>query len=147
MNSKIKSIIIFATLGALMIFVYVSFFQGSEEDQALLTSTSSTTGILDSQVSAQNSAIAQDFLSLLLNVKSISLQDSIFADPAFISLKDSSIELIPDGNEGRPNPFAPIGSDVISVPVTQSTTTTTTTTKEIKTGTTTTPPTSVPTTN
>ena len=28
------------------------------------------------------------------------------------TLHDSSILLIPDGTEGRPNPFAPIGSDI-----------------------------------
>ena len=55
----------------------------------------------------------QDFLSLLLNVKSIKLDSTIFDDPAFLSLYDSSITLTPDGTEGRVNPFAPLGADVV----------------------------------
>lgn len=145
MTSKIKNILIFVLIGSVMIWVYFFFIKSSPEDQALLTSTSSNV-VDQAGVSGENSAIAQDFLALLLNVKSITLQDSIFSDPAFISLKDSSIELVPDGNEGRPNPFAPIGSDVVPVTITPTTPATggnTTTpllggsaaTKEVKTGT------------
>lgn len=67
------------------------------------------------------SAIAGDFLNLLLNVKNIRLDDSILRDPSFNNLRDSSITLIPDGNEGRPNPFAQFGNDPmpeVSIPTT-----------------------------
>ena len=57
---------------------------------------------------------------VLLNVKNIKLDDSIFSDIAFSNLRDSSITLIPDGTEGRPNPFAPIGSDASVAPVNNS---------------------------
>ena len=147
MTPKIKNILIFVLIGVVMVWIYVFFIKGTPEDTTALTSTAGSMVDTTTGVTEQNSEIAQDFLSLLLNIKSITLQDSIFADPAFISLKDSSIELVPDGNEGRPNPFAPIGSDVIAVPVTSETTATTTPTstttpttikKEVKTGTTTT---------
>ena len=53
--------------------------------------------------------IGQEFLTQLLNIRSIKLRDDIFTSPAFISLTDFTIELIQLGNEGRENPFAPFG--------------------------------------
>ncbi len=119
MTPKIKNIIIFLGIGVVLILLYVFLIKGSP-DQASLTSTSNDVVIPASGVPDENSLIAQDFLTLLLSVKSISLQDSIFKDPAFISLQDSSIELVQDHTEGRPNPFAPIGSDIIVTPATPS---------------------------
>ena len=70
-----------------------------------------------------SSATTQDFLTLLLSVKSISLDKdvAIFSDNAFIGLHDSSIILVPDGTEGRVNPFAPLGTDA-TTPVNTGTT-------------------------
>jgi hypothetical protein len=60
--------------------------------------------------------LAQDFLDLLLNIQSIKLDNAIFSDNAFINISkhDTSIILTPDGTEGRPNPFAPLGADVVA---------------------------------
>ncbi len=115
MTPKIKNIIIFLAIGIILIIVYSYFIKGGSNEVAPLSSTANNPMGNSSagELADQNSAIAQDFLALLLNVKGITLQDSIFSDPAFTSLKDSSIELVPDGNEGRPNPFAPIGTDVL----------------------------------
>lgn len=55
--------------------------------------------------------IGQEFLTQLLNIRSIKLRDDIFSSPAFISLTDFTIELNQLGNEGRQNPFAPFGVD------------------------------------
>lgn len=112
MLSKYKNIIVFVGIGLVLILIYVFFIKGdSNDEQASLISTSNGDSNPGSTSAEDGGAIAQDFLSLLLNVKSINLDDKIFSDPAFISLEDSSIELVPDGTEGRPNPFAPIGSD------------------------------------
>ena len=78
-----------------------------------MVSSSSVSPASATNIPDANSLIAKDFLNLLLNVKNIKLDDSIFADNAFNSLRDSSIVLTPDGNEGRPNPFAPLGSENI----------------------------------
>lgn len=53
---------------------------------------------------------------MLLNVKKIKLNSSIFSNTAFINLHDSSILLSPSGDEGRLNPFAPIGFEASSAP-------------------------------
>ncbi len=120
MNPKIKKIIIFAFIAAILIFAYSFLAKKKGEDANLATTgvvnpspiTPATSGALGS-----NPLAATDFLSVLLNVKSIRLDDTIFSDPAFLSLHDSSIVLVPDGTEGRPNPFAPIGTDIGPAPV------------------------------
>ena len=114
MASKIKNIIIFVIIAAVLILVYVFFFKKAPEETGLVSSPGNT--VLPNIDSDQNS-IGKDFLSVLLNVKNIKLDDNIFSDPVFVSLHDSSIELISDGNEGRPNPFAPLGSDIVATPI------------------------------
>ena len=109
---KIKNIIIFLVIATIFVLIYVYFIKGTPDTDTLVSSPSSVVIPNTSVLSIEdNSVIAQEFLTLLLSVKSIKLDDAIFSDPAFISLHDSSIILIPDGNEGRPNPFAPIGTD------------------------------------
>ncbi len=112
--AKIKNIIIFGVIAIALILVYIFFIKPSPDTANLVSSTSSAT-TPDTNVVSQNSAVAQDLLSLLLSVKSIRLDDSIFSDKAFTSLHDSSILLTSPGNEGRPNPFAPIGFDALPV--------------------------------
>ena len=119
MSSKIKNIIIFIVIATLIILAYVFLIKKSPEEQNLISSLPASNNIVlpTANVLDQNSLIAQDLLSVLLSVKSIKLDDTIFSDEAFINLKDSSISLNPLGDEGRPNPFAPIGFEAFSVPV------------------------------
>jgi hypothetical protein len=108
---KIKNIIIFTVIFALLILAYVLFFNKDKEEKNLVSapvSSGDATSPNDSTLE-QNSLITKDFLSILLNVKNIKLESSIFSEKAFINLRDSSILLTPSGDEGRSNPFAPIG--------------------------------------
>ena len=99
-----------------------------------------TNDSLADTTTAGTSPVGQDFLSLLLNVKNIKLDDSIFSDPAFINLHDSSITLTPDAVVGRPNPFAQFGNDaVVATPTTPTISTTSITSSPILTPTTPTP--------
>ncbi len=118
MTSKLKNIIIIAVVAVALILVYF-FFIKKGPDEAALVSSSGSGNVSTTPI--QDSAVTRDFLSLLLNVKNIKLDDSIFSDIAFTNLHDSSIILVPDGTEGRPNPFAPIGYDVPTAPVTSPT--------------------------
>ncbi len=115
MASKIKNIIIFTVIAAILILAYIFFIKPAPEQQNLVSSSTSSTTTdttsTDTSTLDQNSAIAQNFLSVLLSVKSIKLDDTIFSDPAFVNLHDSSILLTAPGDEGRTNPFAPIGYD------------------------------------
>ncbi|MBI3888502.1 hypothetical protein HY311_01780 [Candidatus Nomurabacteria bacterium] len=116
---KIRNIIIFAAIAVALVLIYVFFFKPSSSDQANLVSSApatSDTGNSGANIPNGTTLVTQDFLTLLLNVKHIKLDDSIFADPAFGSLHDSSITLVPDATTGRPNPFAQFGNDAVSVP-------------------------------
>jgi hypothetical protein len=119
---KIKNIIIFISIAAVFILIYVFFIQKPETPESnLITSSSTSLPDIDSSnvenvVTGTQNTVAQEFLTLLLSVKNIKLDDAIFSDVAWSSLRDSSIMLVPDGNEGRPNPFAPIGFDVVTTP-------------------------------
>ena len=123
MSSKIKNIIILVGVVLVLIFVYFYFFgKSGNQEPALVTTGGTTTGTNTNTNTTPVSAnptppVGGDFLSILLNLNNIKLDTSIFSDKAFISLHDSTIELLPDNNQGRPNPFAPIGSDIIVNPV------------------------------
>ena len=118
MASKIKNIIIFTVVAVLLILIYIFFIKPEPEEQNLVSS-SPVTVLPSSDTVNQNSLIARDFLSLLLSVKSIKLNDAIFSNGAFINLHDSSILLTSPqpGDEGRLNPFAPIGYDATVAPI------------------------------
>lgn len=119
--SKIRNIIIFIAIAAIFVLIYIFFIKSSSDQGSLVSQTSNTTlpnidgSVTNANISNETSLVVQDFLILLLNVKNIKLNDAIFSDPSFNSLRDSSITLIPDGNEGRPNPFAKFGSDAAVV--------------------------------
>jgi regulatory protein YycI of two-component signal transduction system YycFG len=116
MTSKIKNIIIFTVIAALLILAYIFFIKPSPEEKSLVSYSPLNTELPNTNTLDQNSLITQDLLSVLLSVKSIKLDDAIFSDEAFINLKDSSILLTSPGDEGRLNPFAPIGFDIITTP-------------------------------
>lgn len=120
---KIRNIIIFVVIGAVIVLVYIFFIKPALSSQPDLvsatdTTTSSTSGSGTDVTSSDGSAVAQDFLTLLLSVKNIKLNVSIFSDPAFASLHDSSVTLTPDATIGRPDPFAQfgVGDTVTAVP-------------------------------
>ena len=117
MNQKIKNIITFSAIALALILVYVFFIKGNGEEGNLTSSADPLGSSASTSAPDQNSSISREFFNVFLNVKRIKLDDAIFSEPSFLSLRDSSIELIPDGTEGRPNPFAPIGSDIAPTPV------------------------------
>ncbi len=160
MNSKTKTILIIVCVAILGILAYIFIVKPSDENTDSLTSSSQlpivggVDSLDNSSKKQETSVISKDFLSVLLSVKGLKINDSIFSDPAFNALKDSSIILTPTQNEGRTNPFAPIGADSyvsnpVSVPSLPSnqTTTPSTTAPTTVTPTTPAPTTPTPTTN
>lgn len=95
--AKYQNVILAVVIIAIAFAIYSYFFGGAEE----------------APLTAQNVAAApqedQDLISLLLELRSITLDEDIFADPTFQSLEDFSQELVPEP-VGRPNPFAPLGA-------------------------------------
>ncbi len=119
MNPKIKNIILFSGIAIAMVLVYVFFIKKAPQEKNLVSTTLPGSAIPsnpNTNTINQNSAVTREFLAVLLSVTSLKLDDSIFSDKAFINLHDSSILLVPTGDEGRPNPFAPIGFDGFVTP-------------------------------
>jgi hypothetical protein len=123
MNPKVKNAIIFIVIGIIIVSIYVIFIQKDPVTPNLTVSSptgviteTSTTSENTSDTKNVNTELSKDFLSVLLSIQNISLDDSIFSNTAFMHLKDSTIVLSPDGSEGRPNPFAPIGAESNLVP-------------------------------
>ncbi len=114
MSPTLKNALLFIGIGCILILIYLYVFDKKEEPP-LVSSTLDSSGGSIAQGTINSSM--GEFLPLLLSVRNLQLDDSIFTDPSFLGLKDSSIELVPDGNEGRLNPFAPIGVDIEVNPV------------------------------
>jgi len=106
MLSKTKNIIIFLAIAIVLVLVYVFFIKKSPNEENLISSSGNSSTTMPTSTT---SSLDKDFLPFLLNVKNIKLDDSIFSDPAFVVLIDANVVLVPEGNEGRPNPFAPFG--------------------------------------
>ncbi|MEI6580976.1 MAG: hypothetical protein WCO07_02265 [bacterium] len=116
MASKIKTIIIAVVVVAALILAYIFLFKKSPDQTNLSSSTGAPALLPNADTSATQTTSDSEFLAMLLSIRSINLNDSIFKEIAFINLRDSTIVLTPDGTEGRKNPFAPIGSDITEVP-------------------------------
>lgn len=107
------------SIGVVLVLVYLFVIKG-DEPEANLVSTNNipvsgvTVNTAADNVTVLDSEFSQQILATLSNVKNINLDDSIFSSIAFQSLIDGTIPLVPDNNEGRPNPFAPIGEDGFS---------------------------------
>ncbi|MFA6446518.1 MAG: hypothetical protein WCW14_04715 [Candidatus Paceibacterota bacterium] len=107
MSKTIRNIIIVIVVGLLVIlgFRYLSGSQSSTSGTTSLTSVTSGSQAATLQVGVE-------FRDMLSKVQRITLDDSIFNDKAFDSLRDFSKPLAP-AEVGRLNPFSPIGSDSI----------------------------------
>jgi hypothetical protein len=86
-----KSSIGVIVIVGLLIYVYFSYFRSSTEQLISSTPTSDSTSKL---------------LVALASLHTITLDNSIFTDPVFLSLSDFGIQIDPQ-NVGRRNPFAP----------------------------------------
>lgn len=93
---KYKTLILIVAIVIIAGVAYTILFGGG--DDALLTAES-----------PGNTASAEEsnLLTLLLDLREVKLDESIFSDPVFRSLEDFSQDLVSEP-VGRENPFAPI---------------------------------------
>jgi hypothetical protein len=96
---QVQNAVLVLVIVALAFIAYTIF--ANRQPEAVLTTTET------SELSAPD----QDLIALLLELKSISLDNSLFTSPAFASLQDFSQELIPEP-VGRPNPFEALPGQV-----------------------------------
>ena len=119
MSNKIKNLL-FVLAGLVLILVYVLFFKKDNTNDSNLTvntNTINTADIAKVEANPIDEQLSSEILATLSSIKSITLEDKIFNSKSFQSLVDGTVLLVKDGNEGRPNPFAPIGTDA-SLPIT-----------------------------
>jgi hypothetical protein len=115
MSKKIKKLAIAAVVLSIIIWVVSSMSTGSNSspttNEGLLTTSAGAGGgaALPGDITF-SSTPGNEFSALLSSVKSITIDDSIFSNPAYKALRDHPITLGTD-IIGRSNPFAPVGSD------------------------------------
>lgn len=112
MSSKLKNLFLLVVIIGIAYFGY-NYFIKKDTPQAGLVSSSTQTA----SSATGSSELGKEFLTLLLNLKVITLDDSIIKTEPYQRLIDFTKVLSPDTNPGRPNPFAPIGTEG-AVPVT-----------------------------
>ena len=128
MTSPLRKIFIFILIALIAGFVYVYFVRGvhAQTPASGLSSTTGRTvgvqGLAEGESQAAGSAIGREFLSSLLNLKTLTLSDKLFTNESFDTLEDFSVVIIPPNETGRPNPFAPVSggieatADTVSIP-------------------------------
>ena len=87
----------------LLFAAYTLFFRGDEEEAGLTTGSGTAAGTLSSNT------VGSDLIKLLKDLNAIELDQSIFDEPSFQSLKDFSRPLRAEP-VGRENPFAPLSA-------------------------------------
>lgn len=124
MKSIIRNIIILIVVLGLGYVGYMYFFKkGGSTGSTGALETTTTEGLVKDGTVATNataaaadaSSVGQDFVTLLLNIQSIKLDDSLFTSKQFTLLQDFNRPIPPDTNPGRPNPFANLGIDGAAV--------------------------------
>lgn len=100
---KYKTIFIIIAIVIVGGIAYNILFKG-ESGLDLLTSDINLAG----SISEENN----ELLTLLLDIRSIKLNDSIFSEESFKSLEDFGQDIVPEP-VGRENPFAQVGANSV----------------------------------
>ncbi len=116
MSKKVKIFAIMIVGLAIVIFVVSSLV--GKKAQVAPKSTSpltSTTGVVPLPGANTSKVASDEFSALLSNIKSITIDTSIFENVAYKMLRDFPVSLGSD-IVGRVNPFAPVGTDIGGAP-------------------------------
>ncbi len=112
---NLRKILLFVFIFAILVVGYMFFSKKDTNQPAASGTLGSTTGVANVSGSAGRTGVGSDigreFLTSLLNLKNITLDDSLFTEPSFTSLQDFSTTVAATSAQGRPNPFAPLGLD------------------------------------
>ncbi len=107
MNPKLKNLLIILVIVIIIAIVYSMFFK-KEKSPSLKSSSPQSAQVVPSDTGSE---YGQKFLSLLLNLQGIRLDQDLLESDAFNRLQDFTKILEPQNNQGRANPFAPIGTE------------------------------------
>ncbi|MFM2414336.1 MAG: hypothetical protein RI911_29 [Candidatus Parcubacteria bacterium] len=102
-NFVLIGVIIVIVLGA----TWYSLSKNTDANTAIETTEG---GVLSAQEGDPAAEADPDVLRLLLDMRAIKLDGRLFSSPAFRILQDTGKDIIKEPT-GRPNPFAPIGTE------------------------------------
>lgn len=74
-----------------------------------LSASTPSSDLVSTPISTASSPDEQGLIATLLTLRAVKLDGTIFTDPAFMSLKDFSTDIVAEPI-GRENPFAPLSS-------------------------------------
>lgn len=98
LKTNAKNLLLMLVLLVAGFYLYSYFFVGGDTSTEVLTVTT---------LSGEDTALAGDLLLVLADLRTLKLDESLFSDPVFQSLKNFRVELTPEPI-GRDNPFAPL---------------------------------------
>ncbi|MBP6974649.1 MAG: hypothetical protein KBB54_01760 [Candidatus Pacebacteria bacterium] len=115
-----KTILIVAAIIILAFIGYAIAISGKKDSSAGgvtkqavgTTSKTSTAGVTTTKAAGLDGP-GKEFVTQLLAIQNIKFNLSIFSDPVFQGLQDWSREILPQ-ETGRPNPFAPLETDLVN---------------------------------
>ena len=90
-----------------ILVVVLGLIVGAGAWYGLSGSSSPNTLLVTEPLSGSENAAEKDLVATLLQLRSVSLEGTIFGDPSFLSLQDFGSQIVPEP-VGRPNPFAPL---------------------------------------
>lgn len=111
----IKNILIIVAVIIVIVIAFVVInnmkSKNPSSDSALSSSSGNVTTTRSSTASqTEVENFSNELLRLLGSLENLTLNDSLFFNPAFDQLTDITIPLRKEGNQGRRNPFSPIGT-------------------------------------
>lgn len=107
-----KTIIIVVVVVVLAFVGYGFMISGKKQGSASgVTKQAVTTGSTAQANAPTLDGPGKEFVTQLLAIQNIKFNLQLFADPVFQGLQDWSREILPQ-ESGRPNPFAPLESDM-----------------------------------
>lgn len=104
-------------IGVVVIIVVIGSLSGGKDESSSGSLVSTTTNTNPATTSGTSTVPESQTIALLRNLSTLRLNGNVFSNPTFRALTDISITLPQVTNQGRRNPFAPLGSDGGTVPV------------------------------
>jgi hypothetical protein len=114
-KSRLKKILMYGGIALVVVIIIVvipSLFSKKNKTTPTtggLVSSNQTVPTAPATQTAASNSRSSEIVALLRNLSGIRLNEAVFSYPTFRSLQDISILLPVPNQEGRQNPFAPIG--------------------------------------
>ncbi len=120
MKKGLKTLLIILAVIAIAAAAYFVLGNSNQEPASGLVADSTNAPVsspINQSASTLTAEIGQEFIATLLSLQSINLDTTLFSNPAFVTLENRTLTFEDIQTNGRPNPFAPIGTDIAPEPI------------------------------